>query len=85
MIRRDRGRVLVPGGALLLSAALLATLASGPASAQKSGIAPIRVVRHDPLPDERITPVVVENVRYVSTNDLARVFGATKYWRPEIQ
>ncbi|HET7904087.1 MAG TPA: N-acetylmuramoyl-L-alanine amidase [Candidatus Eisenbacteria bacterium] len=78
-------RGLLLGGALLSAVALLASLATDPASAQRGGIAPIRVDRHDPLGDERITPVVLENVRYVSTNDLARIFGATKYWRPEIQ
>lgn len=45
----------------------------------------ISVQYPDPRPAERITPIVIDGVRYVSTNDLARVFSATKYWRPEIQ
>lgn len=56
-----------------------------PALAQRSGAPAIRVVRPDPAPVERIPLTVIDGVRYVSTNDLARVFGATKYWRPEIQ
>ncbi len=56
-----------------------------PALAQRGAAPPIRVVRPGPDADERIAPTVVDNVRYVSTNDLARIFGATKYWRPEIQ
>lgn len=38
-----------------------------------------------PRSAERITPTLIGGARYVSTNDLARVFSATKYWRPEIQ
>ena len=71
--------------ALLLLMAAIALLAVGPARAQRGAAPPIRVVRPDPEPVERIAPTVIDNVRYVSTNDLARVFGATKYWRPEIQ
>ena len=56
-----------------------------PALAQRSGAPAIRVVRPDPAPMERIPLTVIDGVRYISTNDLARVFGATKYWRPEIQ
>lgn len=72
---------------LALAIVLLATAAGAvvPALAQRNAALAIRVVRPDPAPVERIPLTVIDNVRYVSTNDLARVFGATKYWRPEIQ
>jgi N-acetylmuramoyl-L-alanine amidase len=38
-----------------------------------------------PRAAERINPTVIGGTRYISTNDLARVFSATKYWRPDIQ
>ncbi len=56
-----------------------------PALAERTGAPAIRVVRPDPAPVERIPLTVIDGVRYISTNDLARLFGATKYWRPEIQ
>ena len=69
--------------ATLLAAALLALSISAALAVQ--GAAPIDVLYPDPQPPERIRPIVLENVRYVSTNDLARVFRATKYWRPELR
>ena len=36
-------------------------------------------------PSERIKPTLIGGATYVSTNDLARVFSATKYWRPDTQ
>lgn len=70
----------------LLLLALLAIAALLPAltNAERSG-APITVIYPEPRHPERFVPIVLDGVRYVSTNDLARVFGATKYWRPEIQ
>lgn len=76
-------RSAVPRLAAVLLAAL--AVAFAPALAQRGLPAAIVVVRPDPAPIERIPLTVVDGVRYVSTNDLARVFGATKYWRPEIQ
>jgi N-acetylmuramoyl-L-alanine amidase len=43
------------------------------------------VIYPDPQPVERIRPILLENTRFVSTNDLARIFRATKYWRPELR
>lgn len=80
MIRRPRIALLV----LAVAAALGAALAVLPALAQR-GMQPIRVIYPDPRPSERIAPIVVNNVRYVSTDDLARVLSATKFWRPEIR
>jgi N-acetylmuramoyl-L-alanine amidase len=71
--------------ALLAALALAAALAAAlPAVAQR-GVPTIKVLYPEPRGAERITPIVLGNVRYVSTSDLARVFRATKYWRPEIQ
>ncbi|MGE5176583.1 MAG: N-acetylmuramoyl-L-alanine amidase [Hyphomicrobiales bacterium] len=81
---RLRLRPRVTTLAVLAAALLGACLAVLPALAQR-GTAAIRVVYPDPRPAERITPIVVDNVRYVSTDDLARVLSATKYWRPEIR
>jgi len=87
--RATRGPAhLVRSFVLVLAIALAAVGAAVviPAMAQQQSMAPsIRVVRPDPAPVERMPLTVIDNVRYVSTNDLARVFGATKYWRPEIQ
>jgi N-acetylmuramoyl-L-alanine amidase len=47
--------------------------------------APIQVLYPDPQPVERIRPILVEDMRYVSTGDVARIFRATKYWRPELR
>ena len=71
---------------LLLLLLLLAIGALLPAltRAERSA-APITVVYPEPRRPERFVPIVLDGVRYVSTNDLARVFGATKYWRAEIQ
>jgi N-acetylmuramoyl-L-alanine amidase len=64
--------------------ALASPVAVIPALAQRGG-PPITVVYPEPRPAERITPLLLGNARYLSTNDLARVFRATKYWRPEIR
>jgi len=56
-----------------------------PAALAVQGAAPIDVIYPDPQPVERIRPILLENTRYVSTNDLARIFRATKYWRPELR
>lgn len=71
------------GVALAVSIAL-AALTSFPAMAART-VQAILVDRPAPLPAEKITPILIDGASYVSTNDLARVFGATKYWRPEIQ
>lgn len=67
--------------ALAATAAALVVL---PALAARTG-PPIYVEYPDPRPPERIIPIVIDGSPYVSTNDLARVFSATKYWRPEIK
>ena len=79
-------RLLAPLAPLALAAAPLALLAflALPALAIQRA-APIQVVHPDPEATEIITPVWLDGVRYVSTNDLARVFRATKYWRPELR
>ena len=69
---------------LLLLFAIAAILATVTRGAERSS-APITVIYPEPRPPERFVSILIDNVRYVSTNDLARVFGATKYWRPEIQ
>jgi N-acetylmuramoyl-L-alanine amidase len=70
---------------LAVSIALaLTALTTVPALAART--APAIFVDHAaPLRSEKITPIVIGGAGYVSTNDLARIFGATKYWRPEIQ
>lgn len=73
---------IVPLLAVLATAAALVAVL--PATAQRR-LAAITVLYPEPRPAERIPLVQIENVRYVSTSDLARVFRATKYWRPEIQ
>lgn len=78
--RPRAARALAAAGALA-AAALLAVL---PALAQR-GVPPIRVIYPEPRPAENITPILIDNVRYVSTDDLARVLSATKFWRPEIR
>ncbi|HYJ33284.1 MAG TPA: N-acetylmuramoyl-L-alanine amidase [Candidatus Binatia bacterium] len=69
---------------LLFLLFLLAALVPALTRAERSA-APITVIYPEPRNPERFVPIVLDGVRYVSTNDLARVFGATKYWRPEIQ
>ncbi len=61
-----------------------AAIAFDPAQAGRTA-PPILVDRGTSLPTEKITPIEIGGTSYVSTNDLARVFAATKYWRPEIQ
>ena len=67
--------------ALLAVAALLLAL---PTAAQRAAPS-IRVVYGDERPDEKLPLVPIGPTDYVSTNDLARVFGATRYWRPELR
>ena len=78
---------MTPSTRLRFAAGLLAVLAVAfvPALAQRGLPPSIVVVRPDPAPIERMPLLAIDGVRYVSTNDLARVFGATKYWRAEIQ
>jgi N-acetylmuramoyl-L-alanine amidase len=67
------------------AALLLAILTSvAPAWGAGSG-GRITIVYPDPRPADVIMPIALGPVRYLSTNDLARVFGATKFWRPEIR
>jgi len=68
---------------MLIALALLAVAI--PVAFAVQGAAPIDVIYPDPQPVERIRPILLENTRYVSTNDLARIFRATKYWRPELR
>lgn len=82
---RDRaGFVSTRVSFLLLVVLALAALIPALTRAERSS-APITVLYPEPRNPERFVPIVLDGVRYVSTNDLARVFGATKYWRPEIQ
>jgi N-acetylmuramoyl-L-alanine amidase len=74
--RRAAAAVFAILGSLAALLALPALGARGPS---------ITVDFPEPRSPERITPAVIGGARYVSTNDLARIFSATKYWRPEIQ
>ena len=65
----------------LLTAAALAARAATSVRAPR----PITVDYPGPRPSERIAPILIGGASYVSTNDLARVFSATKYWRPDTQ
>ena len=67
----------------LIAAVLLA--AAIPVAFAVQGAPTIDVIYPDPQPAERITPITLDGTRYISTNDLARVFRATKYWRPELR
>ena len=78
-----RASVMAHASGVALALAL-AALVSHPARAART-VAAILVDRAAPLPSEKITPIMIDGASYVSTNDLARVFAATKYWRPEIQ
>jgi len=49
------------------------------------GVAPITVYYPEPQAPERITPISLAGVHYVAANDIARVFRATKYWRPDLR
>ncbi|MGE5180174.1 MAG: N-acetylmuramoyl-L-alanine amidase [Bacteroidota bacterium] len=81
---RDRGFVPMRVSIILFLLFLLAVLLPALTRAERSA-APITVIYPEPRRPERFVPIVLDGARYVSTNDLARVFGATKYWRPEIQ
>lgn len=87
--RRTPGRNARPAPALKLAlraALVLALIAIAilPAAAQR-GRGPIRVRYADERPNENLTTVPVGPTDYVSTNDLARIFRATKFWRPELR
>lgn len=77
-MRSARGRT----AALLAAALLLLTIL--PAAAQR-GSGPIRVRYSGMRPDEQLTTVPIGRADYVSTDDLARIFSATQYWRPELR
>ena len=49
------------------------------------GAPSIAVIYPESRPPERITPIWFRGVRYISTNDLSRIFRATKYWRPALR
>lgn len=80
--RRTIIRLLTIGAALALLTA--AAYVARAATSARTG-RPILVDYAEPRPSERITPIVIGGATYVSTNDLARVFSATKYWRPDTQ
>lgn len=81
---RTRRRVLLR--LLVITAALaLLTAAAYVARAATSAPRPILVDYPEPRPSERIKPTLIGGATYVSTNDLARIFSATKYWRPDTQ
>ncbi len=67
---------------ILLGAFLL--LLVSPAAAERRA-ATIRVVYADERPDDKLTVLPIGLADYLSTNDLARVFDATKFWRPELR
>jgi N-acetylmuramoyl-L-alanine amidase len=69
--------------AIALGAVLPALFALSAFAAR--GVAPITVDYPAPRPSEDVKPRVLKGASYVSTDDLARIFSATKYWRPEIQ
>ncbi len=69
--------------AVLLAGALCAVAITAALAVQ--GAPPIDVIYPDPQPAERIRPINLDGTRYVSTNDIARIFRATKYWRPELR
>jgi N-acetylmuramoyl-L-alanine amidase len=71
--------------AVVAAATVVLSIGVTPTLAQRGAAPAIRVIHPGAPADERIVPTVLDNVRYVSTNDLARIFNATKYWRPEIQ
>ncbi len=81
---RDRASPAPSRIVLFLLALALAVALPAITNAQRSA-APITVIYPEPRNPERFLPLVLNGVRYVSTSDLARVFGATKYWRPELQ
>ena len=58
-------------------------LATPPVAARTAS--PISIDHAEERPAEKIFPILIDGASYVSTNDLARIFAATKYWRPEIQ
>jgi N-acetylmuramoyl-L-alanine amidase len=70
-------------GLLLLTAITLAVSIRVALAVQDA--APIAVLYPDPQPQELIRPILLEGTRYVSTSDVARIFRATKYWRPELR
>jgi N-acetylmuramoyl-L-alanine amidase len=76
-VTRARTLVALLGGALLAAAI--------PAALALQAAAPIDVIYADPQSAERIRPILLDDVRYLSTNDIARIFRATKYWRPELR
>ena len=80
--RRAIIRLLTIGAALALLTA--AAYVARAATSARTG-RPILVDYSEPRPSERITPIMIGGATYVSTNDLARVFSATKYWRPDTQ
>ncbi|MBI4364453.1 MAG: N-acetylmuramoyl-L-alanine amidase [Candidatus Latescibacteria bacterium] len=80
----DAGRRAGAALRVLLLIAAAALFAAAPAIGLQ-GAPAITVIYPDPQPAERITPIWLRGVRYISTNDIARVFRATKYWRPELR
>src|SRR6266853_29237 len=85
--REERGLTLIPLSLYFRYGRVkveLAALATSPASAAQMA-SPISVDHAEERPAEKIVPILIDGASYVSTNDLARIFAATKYWRPEIQ
>jgi N-acetylmuramoyl-L-alanine amidase len=80
--RRVLLRLLAIATALVLLTA--AAYVARAATAERT-VRPILVDYPEPRPSERIKPILIGGATYVSTNDLARVFSATKYWRPDMQ
>jgi hypothetical protein len=82
-VRRRTGRSRPRFAAGLLALAALIAIIALPALGARGPA--ITIDYPEPRPAERILPTIIGGASYVSTNDLARVFSATKYWRPEIQ
>jgi N-acetylmuramoyl-L-alanine amidase len=80
--RRTIIRLLAVAAALALLTA--AAYVARAATSARTG-RPIFVDYPEPRPSERMAPIMIGGAAYVSTNDLARIFSATKYWRPDMQ
>ena len=70
--------------AVAVAVATAVAYAAWAATSARTG-RPITIDYPAPRPSDHITPILIGGTSYVSTNDLARIFSATKYWRPDTQ